>query len=194
MTPWTSAHQASLSITNCRSPPKPMSIESVMPSHRLILCRPLLPPDGKSWLIWKDPDAGKDWGQEKGTTEDEVVGWHHRLNRHGFGWTPAVGDGQGGLACCGSWNRKELDTAEWLNWTEVVNLVFWVRIPIPLFPWISFITSLNFYVINSKMDTVTLLFSKFCSFVNMCGGGMMRMNWENAWKPLALVEYLLPVK
>ena len=66
------------------------------------------PPDVKSWLIWKDPDAGKDWGQEeKGTTEDEMVGWYHRLSGHGFGWTPGVGDGQGGLACCGSWGRKE---------------------------------------------------------------------------------------
>ena len=75
----------------------------------------LWPPDVKSWLIWKDPDAGKDWGQEKGTTEDEMVGWHHRLNGHGFGWTPGIGDGQGGLACCGSWVRKESDTTEWLN-------------------------------------------------------------------------------
>ena len=61
----------------------------------------LWPPDVKSWLIWKDPDAGKDWGQEeKGTTEYETVEWHHRLNGHGFGGTPGVGDGQGGLACC----------------------------------------------------------------------------------------------
>ena len=80
----------------------------------------LWPPDAKSWLIWKDPDAGKDWGQEKkGTTEDEMVGWHHRLDGHGFGWTLGVGDGQGGLACCSSWGRKELDTTEWLNWTEL---------------------------------------------------------------------------
>ena len=79
----------------------------------------LWPPDAKSWLIWKDPDAGKDWGQEeKGTTENEMVGWHHRLKGHG--WTPGVGDGQGGLACCGSWGRKELDTTERLNWTELV--------------------------------------------------------------------------
>ena len=79
----------------------------------------LWPPDGKSWLIWKDPDAGKDREQEeKGMTEDEMVGWHHRLNGYGFGWTPGVGDGQGGLACCGSWGRKESDTTEWLNWTE----------------------------------------------------------------------------
>jgi len=80
----------------------------------------LWPPDVESWLIWKDPDAGKDWGQEeKGTTEDEMVGWHHWHNGHGFGWTPGVGDGQGGLACCSSWGRKELDTTEWLNWTEL---------------------------------------------------------------------------
>ena len=80
----------------------------------------LWPPDVESWLIWKDPDAGKDWGQEeKGKTEDKMVGWHHRLNGHGFGWSPGVGDGQGGLACCSSWGRKELDTTEQLNWTEL---------------------------------------------------------------------------
>ena len=80
----------------------------------------LWPPDVKRWLLGKDPDAGKDWRQEeKGMTEDEMVGWHHRLNRHGFGWTPGVGDGQGGLVCCGSWGRKELDTIKRLNWTEL---------------------------------------------------------------------------
>ena len=78
----------------------------------------LWPLDVKSWLIGKDPDAGKDWRQEeKGTTEDEMVGWHHQLNGHGFGWTPGVGDGQGGLVCCSSWGRKELDTTKRLNWT-----------------------------------------------------------------------------
>ena len=78
----------------------------------------LWPPDVKSWLIWKDPDAGKDWGQEeKGTTEDEMVGWHHRLDGHGFGWTLGAGDGQGGLACCGSWGRRVgHDWATELNW------------------------------------------------------------------------------
>ena len=89
----------------------------------------LWPPDAKSWLIWKDPDAGKDWGQEeKGTTEDEMVGWHHRLNAHGFGWTPGVGDGQGGLACCGSWGHKELDTTEQLNWPEEAIIYFYLFI------------------------------------------------------------------
>ena len=77
------------------------------------------PPDAKSWLIWEAPDAGKDWGQEKkGTIEDEMVGWHHWLNGHEFGWTLGVSDGQGGLACCNSCGRKELDTTERLNWTE----------------------------------------------------------------------------
>ena len=78
----------------------------------------LWPPDAKHWLIWKESDAGKDWGQQKGTTEDEMVGWHHQLNGHGFGWTPGVGDGRGGLGCCGSWSRKESDTTERLNWTN----------------------------------------------------------------------------
>ena len=80
----------------------------------------LWPPDVESRLIWKDPDARKDWGQEeKGTTEDEMVGRHHRHNGHGFGWTPGAGDGQGGLACCSSWGHKELDMTERLNWTEL---------------------------------------------------------------------------
>ena len=80
----------------------------------------LRPTHGKSWLIGKDPDARRDWGQEeKGTTEDEMAGWHHQLNGHEFEWTPGVGDGQGGLACCNSWDHKELDTTEWLNWTEL---------------------------------------------------------------------------
>ena len=81
----------------------------------------LWPHDAESWPIWKDPAAGKDWGQEeKGLTEDEMVGWHHRHNWHG--WTLGVGDGQGGLACCGSWGRKESDTTERLNWTNTWTL------------------------------------------------------------------------
>ena len=80
----------------------------------------LWPPHTKCWLIGKDSDAGRDWGQEeKGTTEDEMAGWHHRLNGRESEWTPGVGDGQGGLACCDSWGRKEVDTTEWLNWTEL---------------------------------------------------------------------------
>ena len=77
------------------------------------------PPDAKSWLLWKDSDVGKDLRQEEtGTTEDEMVGWHHWLNGHGFGWTPGDGDGQGGLKCCGSRGCKESDTTERLNWTD----------------------------------------------------------------------------
>ena len=79
----------------------------------------LWPPNSKKWLIWKDPDAGKDWRQEeKGTTEDEMVEWHHRLNGHELGWTLGVGDGQGGLARCSPWGHKESDMTERLNWTE----------------------------------------------------------------------------
>ena len=78
----------------------------------------LWPPDAKSQLIEKDLNAGKDWGQEKSVTEDEMVGWHHRLNGCGFRWTLGVGDGQGGLACCSSWGNKDSDTTEQLNWTE----------------------------------------------------------------------------
>ena len=80
----------------------------------------LKPPHAKSWLIGKDSDSGRDWGQkEKGMTEDEMAGWHYWLDGRESEWTPGVGDGQGGLACCDSWGRKELDTTEWLNWTEL---------------------------------------------------------------------------
>ena len=79
----------------------------------------LWPPHVKSWLIGKDSDAGRDWGQEeKGMTEDEMAGWHHWLNGRESEWTPGVGDGQRGLACCDSWGRKEPDTTEQLNWTD----------------------------------------------------------------------------
>ena len=79
----------------------------------------LWPPDVKSWLTGKDPDAGKDWGEEeKGTTEDEMVWWHLWLSGHGFGYTPGVGDGQGGLVCCSSWCRRESDMTERLNWNK----------------------------------------------------------------------------
>ena len=102
----------------------------------------------EEWLLWKDLDAGKYWGQEeKGPTEDEMVGWHHRHNGHGFGWTPGVGDGQGGLACCGSWGCKESDMTEWLNWTEL-NIA---RSPQTLSTWLiwailSLSLSLSVYV------------------------------------------------
>ena len=79
----------------------------------------LRPPHARSWLIGKGSDAGRDWGQEeKGMTEDEMAGGHHWLDGHESEWTPGVGDGQGGLACCDSWGRRESDTTEQLNWTE----------------------------------------------------------------------------
>ena len=89
----------------------------------------LWPPHAKSWLIGGDPDAGRDWGQEeKGTTEDEIVGWHHWLDGHEFGWTPGVGDGQGGLACCDSWGGKESDWATELNWIDLWHYIHFMMI------------------------------------------------------------------
>ena len=84
----------------------------------------LWPPHAKSWFIGKDSDAGRDWGQEEeGMTEDEMAGWHHWLDGRESEWTPGGGDEQGGLACCDSWGCKELDTTEWLNWTELKKSV-----------------------------------------------------------------------
>ena len=80
----------------------------------------LWPPDAKNWLVGKDPDAGKDWRwEEKGTTEDEMVGWHHRFDGHEFEQALGVGDGQGSLVCCSPRGHKELNTTERLNWTEL---------------------------------------------------------------------------
>jgi len=88
----------------------------------------------KSWLTGKDSDAGRDWGQEeKAMTEDEMAGWHHRLYGGGFEWTPGIGDGQGGLACCNSWGRKASDTTEWLNWIQV-NWTLFDSTTVSLFP------------------------------------------------------------
>ena len=108
--PWT-ARRSNQSILKEITPE--YSLEWLM----LKLKSPVLwPPDAQSQLIGKDPDAGKDWGQkEKGMTEYKIVGWHHRLDRHGFGWTLGVSDGQGGLVCCSSWGSKELDMTEQLN-------------------------------------------------------------------------------
>ena len=87
----------------------------------------LWPPHAKSWLSGKDSDAGRDWGQEeKGTTEDEMAGWHHWVDGRESEWTPGVRGGQGGLVCWDSWGCKESDTTEWLNWTEL-NLTHSLR-------------------------------------------------------------------
>ena len=88
----------------------------------------LWPPDAKSWLIGKDSDAGRDWGQEeKGTTEDEMAGWHHWLDGRDSEWIPGVGDGQGGLACCDSWGRKESDTTERLIWSDPSSKLIFLK-------------------------------------------------------------------
>ena len=103
-------------------------------------------PHAKSWLIWKDPDAGKDWGQEeKGMTEDEMIGWHHWINGHRFGWTLGVDHGQGGLACCGSCGRKELDMTEWLNWIDSLTNISEKKIVCLLFCLFIDFTNFNCY-------------------------------------------------
>ena len=110
--PWT-ARRSNQSILKEISPG--ISLEGMMLKLKLQYFGHL-----KSWLIGKDSDARRDWGQEeKGTPEDEMAGWHHWLDGHESEWTPAVGDGQGSLACCDSWGRKESDTTERLNWTEL---------------------------------------------------------------------------
>ena len=112
------------------------------------------PPDAKSWLIGKDPDAGKYRGQEeKGTTEEEMVRWHHQLSIHRFGWTPRVGDGQGGLVCCNSWCRKESDTTNKLNW---LPLSFSVKTSPSVFPFVSSSLHLSTSIIYDGLDGVIL--------------------------------------
>ena len=106
--PWT-ARRSNQSILKEISPE--YSLEGLI----LKLAPKLCPPDVKTRLIKKDPDAGKGWRQEKGTTEDEMVGWHHGLNVHEFEQTLGDGEGQGCLACCSPWGRKESDTTERLN-------------------------------------------------------------------------------
>ena len=107
--PWT-ARRSNQSILKEINPG--ISLEGMMLKLKLVLW----PPHAKSWLIGKDSDAGRDWGQEeKGTTEDEMAGWHHGLDGPESEWTPGDGDGQGGLACCDSWGCKESDTTEQLN-------------------------------------------------------------------------------
>jgi len=114
----------------------------------------LWPPHAKSWLIGKDYDAGRGWGQEeKGTTEDEMAGWHHWLDGCEFEWTPGVGDGQWGLACCNSWGHKESDTAERLNWTDAS---FSVKI----------CTNWNIHQGSSSFLPPSLTLSFFCMWVS----------------------------
>ena len=107
--PWT-ARKSNQSIL------KETSSGCSLEGQMLMLKLQYWPPHAKRWLIGIDPDAGRDWGQEKkGMTEDETAGWHHWLDERESEWTPGVGDGQGGLACCDSWGRRESDMTEWLN-------------------------------------------------------------------------------
>ena len=111
--PW-AARRSNHSILKEISPG--CSLEGMMLKLKLQYFVPLM----QSWLMGKDSDAGRDWGQEaKGTTENEMAGWPHRLDGHEFGWILGVGDGQGGLACCTSWGCKDSDMTEQLKWTEL---------------------------------------------------------------------------
>ena len=111
----------------------------------------LRPPDGKNWLIWKDPDAGNDWKQEgKGTTEDEVIGWHHWLDGHEFEQALEVGDRQGSVACCSPWGCKESDMTEWMNWltVRVFKFKFYLKLNILISNDVGFFDNLIIQLIS----------------------------------------------
>ena len=134
--PWT-ARRSNQSILKEISPG--CSLEGLMLNLKV---QYFWPPCVTSWLIGKDFDAGRDWGQEKkGTTEDEMAEWRHWLNGRESEWTPGVGDEQGGLVCCDSWCCKELDTAERLNWTGLNWILHCVNVPQLLYPFICQWTS-----------------------------------------------------
>ena len=109
------------------------------------------PPHAKIWLIGKDSDAGRNWGQEeKGTIEDEMAGWHHQLDGRGSEWTPGVGDGQGGLAYCNSRGRRESDMTEQLNWTELMMFFLldnFIYFYIHMYPWLHIILLCKFKIL-----------------------------------------------
>ena len=115
--PWT-ARRSNWSILKEISPE--YSLEGLMLKLKKAQTPILCLPDAKNWLIWKDPDAGQDWRQEKGTTKDKMFGWLHQLYGHEFEQAPGGGEGQGSLACCSSWGHKESDTTEW---TETDSLI-----------------------------------------------------------------------
>ena len=129
------------------------------------------PPDIKNWLIWKDPDAGKHWRQDvKGTTEYEVVGWHHRVYGHEFEQTLGDGDDQGSLACCSPWGRKELHMTERLNWTEL---------------WIHVGDSFN-----SCCKRTGIRMGSMCSWMGTCAFGFKFPTSEFSWvtPPMCITE------
>ena len=118
----------------------------------------LWPPNVKNWVTGKDPDVGKDWRWEKkGTTEDEMVGWHHQSDGHEFEQAPGVGDGQGSLACCSPWGCKELDTTERLKWTDLTFYYCWILLSVKA----STSVSLNLHF-------VYLLYNNICFIHFLC--------------------------
>ena len=119
----------------------------------------------EGWLIGKDSDAGRDWGQEeKGTAEDEMAGWHHWLDGHEFEWTPGVGDGQGGLACCDSWGRKESDMTERLIWSDCNLLNMFSLKPLVTIKIRSCSVQIYLGIVNSCPISMFLS----CPFRHMC--------------------------
>ena len=148
----------------------------------------LWPPHEKSWLI----DAGRDWGQEeKGTTEDEMAGWHYRLDECESEWTLGVGDGQGGLACCNSWGRKESDTTERLNWTDSLKLLFWVdsKSSSSLMNLIFLLPQTINYLFNYLYNEVTTQESSLGSSKD--NSSLILKNWPAALSNTALMAELL---
>ena len=121
----------------------------------------LWPPHAKSWLIGKDSDAGRDWGQEeKEMPEDEMAGWHHWLDGRESEWTLGVGDGQGGLVCCNSWGHKESDTTEQLNWTDWRCPYFCSSHSYSSFSPSSALISMKPFVINGMFDSISPPFTE----------------------------------
>jgi len=158
--PWT-AGRSNQSILREISPEN--SLEGLMLKLKLPI---LWPPDAKNRLIWKYPDAGNDWRwEEKGMTKDEMAGWHHQLNGHGFEQAPGFGDGQGSLACYSPRGRKESDTTERLNWTQLSSVVVFHTF---------FNLSLNFAISSSwsePQSVPSLVFADSIGFLHLgCKG------------------------
>ena len=113
----------------------------------------LWPPDAKSWLLGKDPDAGKDWGQEeKRMTEDKMVGWHHQIDGLEFEQALGIADGQGGLECWGLWGHKESDMTQQLNWTELIQVSIFFIFSLP------FTSLLSQLFVRPPQKTILLFF------------------------------------
>ena len=119
----------------------------------------LWPPDAKSWLLGKDPDAGKDWRQEeKGMTEDGMAVWHHQLDEHESEQAQRVGDGQWSLACCSPWGRRESDTIERLNWTDNIYEIYTVIYLHMLY--VTYIYRIGYYLLIKRDDILIIWVNK----------------------------------